>query len=175
MDASQIDETSAGSSNPVPGPPHVPTLGEIEVSAFNQDVVVNERHQTFAAELLRIALLGLGGIGYIISKLPDTNHKVHTSAPFLKALILSSALAFGISAGAALALRYLSSDVLSYQLRIVRLRSRGSEGDSEAAHLEEAHRDRRLKLTRPLLLTASAALAAGACVFVGYLFIVIGA
>jgi hypothetical protein len=148
-------------------------LGEIEVPAFSQDVVVSEQHQTFSAELLRIALLGLGGIGYIAAKLPDVNHRVYTSTPTLRALILSSAVAFGVSAGAALALRYLTSEVLSYQLRIVRLRLRGHRGDIESARREEVRRDRRLKLTRPLLLIASTSLGAGAALFVVYLFLVL--
>ena len=151
-------------------PSRLPTLGEIEVPAFSQDVVVSEQHQIFSAELLRIALLGLGGIGYVIAKLPDVNHRTYTGTPLLRALILSSAVAFGISAGAALALRYLTSEVLSYQLRIVRLRLRAQRGDSETARREESRRDRRLKLTRPLLLIASASLGAGAAIFVAYLF-----
>jgi hypothetical protein len=65
--------------------------------------------------------------------------------------------------------------VLSYQLRIVRLRLRNLRGDSEIARQEESRRDRRLKLTRPLLLIASASLGAGAAIFVAYLFLVLSA
>jgi hypothetical protein len=39
------------------------TLGEIKADGFEQDVCINDRHQAFSAELLRLALLGVGVSG----------------------------------------------------------------------------------------------------------------
>jgi hypothetical protein len=44
------------------------TLGEIKVEAFEQDVLISDRQQAFSAELLRLALLGIGGVGYVASR-----------------------------------------------------------------------------------------------------------
>jgi len=151
------------------------TLGEIQVEAFDHDVVVNERTQLFSAELLRLALLGLGGIGYVFTKIPDSSRKVFAGTNQAKGLILASSVAFGLSAGAALALRYLTSVLLAHQLRIVRLHARNSSGDVSRARVEEQTRDRRLKNLRPLLLLSSICLCLGAAGFVLYLFLVLNA
>jgi len=153
------------------------TLGEIKVDAFEQDVAVNDRHQSFSAELLRLALLGVGGVGYIAARsfadhsLPGTGLELSAAG---KWLVLLAAATFGLSAGSALSLRYISSDLLAFQLRIVRLRLRGMPSDLDAAEAEEARRNRRLKLTRPLLVVSSACLALGAAVFIAFLFVALG-
>src|SRR5215472_15231757 len=44
------------------------TLAEIKADGFEQDVCINDRHQAFSAELLPLALLGVGGVGYVASQ-----------------------------------------------------------------------------------------------------------
>jgi len=152
------------------------TLGEIKVEAFEQDVVINDRQQSFSAELLRLALLGIGGVGYVASKaLPGAaaGEAVLHIGVGAKWLVLLAAVSFGLSSASALALRYFSSDLISSQLRIVRLRMRGSAGDFHRAQREEARRNRRLKWMRPLLLISSASLALGATGFIAFLFVVL--
>jgi hypothetical protein len=153
------------------------TLGEIKVDAFEQDVAVNDRHQSFSAELLRLALLGVGGVGYIAARRFADHGPSGTSLELSEAsrwLVLLAAATFGLSAGSALSLRYISADLLAFQLRIVRLRLRGTPGDLDAAEREETRRNCRLKLTRPLLVASSACLALGAGVFIAFLFLVLG-
>ena len=152
------------------------TLGEIKVEAFEQDVLINDRQQAFSAELLRLALLGIGGVGYVTSKALSAGAAGEPGVRMgfgAKWLVLLAAASFGLSSALALGLRYLSSDVVASQLRIVRLRMRGIAGDAGQAKREEARRNRRLKWMRPLLLFSSAALALGAGVFIGFLFIVL--
>src|SRR5215470_817802 len=139
-------DTSCESNSPVQI-----SLGQIKVDAFEQDVAVNDRHQLFSAELLRLSLLGVGGIGYIAANtlsdhgLRGTGLGMPTTA---KWLVLIAAVTFGLSAASALSLRYISSDLLAYQLRIVRLRLRAVQGDLSVAETEEVRRNRRLKVTR---------------------------
>jgi hypothetical protein len=152
------------------------TLGEIKVEAFDQDLQINDRQQSFSAEILRLALLGIGGVGYVASKaLPsspagDLGLRVGAEA---KWLVLLAAVSFGLSSAFALGLRYFSSDVIASQLRIVRLRMRGIASDAGQAEREEVRRNRRLKLMRPLLVVSSATLTLGAGVFIAFLFVVL--
>jgi len=154
-----------------------PSLGEIKCEAFEQDVAVNDRHQAFSAEVLRLALLGVGGVGYLAARsLSDrgagaAGYQISEPA---KWLILVAALGFGLSAASALGLRYVTADLLAFQLRIVRLRSRAAQHDCEVADDEELRRNRRLKVTRPLLVVASAFLVMGAGALIGFVFLVLG-
>jgi hypothetical protein len=158
------------------GVPDHRSLGEIKVEAFDQDVAVNDRHQAFSAELLRLALLGVGGVGYVTSRsLPSaqagqTALSVSGSA---KWLVLIAAASFGFAAAFALALRYISSDLLAFQLRILRLRIRSNPTDVRDADQEEVRRNWRLKATRPMLVLASTFLVVGAGVFIAFLFSVL--
>ena len=167
--SSEGDSSGAGSTH------GKRTLGEIKVDAFEQDVLINDRNQAFSAELLRLALLGVGGVGYIASRALTAGP---SGEPALRMgvaaqwFVLSAAASFGLSSASALCLRYLASDLIAFQLRIVRLRIRGSAGDGRQADREEARRNRRLKLMRPLLLFSSGALALGAGVFIAFLFVV---
>jgi hypothetical protein len=152
------------------------TLGEIKVEAFEQDLAINERQQAFSAELLRLALLGIGGVGYVASRVLPGGTAAEAALRMsigAKWLVLLAAVSFGLSSASALGLRYFSSDLIASQLRIVRLRIRGSADDARQAKREEARRNRRLKLMRPLLLFSSAALSLGAGVFVAFLFVVL--
>src|SRR5215510_3134836 len=152
------------------------TLGEIKVEAFEQDLVINERQQAFSAELLRLALLGIGGVGYVASRALPSNAPVETTLRMgigAKWLVLLAAVSFGLSSASALGLRYFSSDLIASQLRIVRLRIRGGAADRRHAEREEGRRNRRLKVMRPLLLFSSAALTLGAAAFIAFLFVVL--
>ena len=151
------------------------TLGEIKVEAFEQDLLINERQQAFSAELLRLALLGIGGVGYVASRALPSNTAGEPAFRMgieAKWLVLLAAVSFGLSSASALGLRYFSSDLIASQLRIVRLRIRGGADDAHQAKREEARRNRRLKLMRPLLLFSSATLTFGAGVFIAFLFVV---
>lgn len=91
-----------------------------------------------------------------------------------KWLVLIAAVSFGVTAASALCLRYLASDLIAFQLRIVRLRIRSNSNDRRQADREEGRRNRRLKVMRPLLLFSSGTLALGAGVFITFLFVVLG-
>jgi len=155
----------------------MPSLGQIRVDGFEQDVTVNDRHQSFAAELLRLALLGVGGVGYVAAKgLPGADARqapLHIGSA-AKWLVLMAAVSFGVSAAAALALRYVSAELLALQLRIVRLRIRNDPHDPGIARASEARRNRGLKASKPLLVAASAFLVLGAGIFIAFLFMILG-
>ena len=153
------------------------TLGEIKADGFEQDVCINDRNQAFSAELLRLALLGVGGVGYVASRAlaggSSGEAALHMNVA-AKWLVLIAAASFGLSAASALCLRYLASDLIAFQLRIVRLRIRGTADDVIVAESEENRRNRRLKVMRPMLVFSSGTLGLGAGVFIAFLFVVLG-
>jgi hypothetical protein len=153
------------------------TLGEIKADGFEQDVLINDRNQAFSAEILRLALLGVGGVGYVASRALSTGSSTEAALRMdvtAKWLVLIAAVSFGLSAASALCLRYLASDSIAFQLRIVRLRIRGSANDGSEAEREEARRNRRLKVMRPMLVFSAGTLGLGAGVFIAFLFVVLG-
>jgi hypothetical protein len=154
----------------------MPSLGQIRVDGFEQDVTVNDRHQAFAAELLRLALLGVGGIGYVAARslsAPGTSAGAFEIGHGAKWLILLAAIGFGISAASALALRYVSSELLALRLRVVRLQIRGDSDDGIVSKSEEARRNVRLKTSGPLLIIPSAFLTLSAGAFIAFLFLIL--
>ena len=84
-----------------------------------------DRYQAFSAELLRIALLGLSGLGILIFKFFPTDYNeseyfFHLTFVEGWGIVLASVL-FGIASAAALLHRYCSTDGMGCQLRLLRL------------------------------------------------------
>lgn len=107
-------------------------LSEVAVpkETYEIDLAVLDRYQSFSAELLRLALLGLAGYGFLIANVvfKATGHSdslafygAFSSARYVLAVgVLSLALA----AACALGHRYFSTDCISHHVRRLRLRMR---------------------------------------------------
>jgi hypothetical protein len=106
------------------------TIADIEVpdGAYKPDFELTDRFQGFAAELLRLALLGIAGYGFLIS---DVLMKLReNSSPSVGSALLSrkdlawllgvGIVALGSAAGCALVYRLWSTSCLGHQLSIVR-------------------------------------------------------
>lgn len=118
----------------------------------------------------------MGGVGYIASRALATGSPAVAAVRMdmaAKWLVLLAAVSFGLCAASALCLRYLSSDLIAFQLRIVRLRIRGTVDDGSEADREETRRNHRLKVMRPMLFASSGTLVLGAGVFIAFLFVVL--
>lgn len=111
-------------------------LGLIKLpdDTIEKDFVVLDKYQAFSAELLRLSLLAIGGIGFLIAnvfKLGDANGAF---ADFLqkannKISLVGSLILFGLTAAFALLHRYYSSDSIACQLHYYRMITRGLESD----------------------------------------------
>ena len=152
------------------------SLGEIKVDAFDQDVAINDRHQLFSAELLRLALLGVGGVGYVASRslsAPQPGQPALSMSESAKWLVLIAAMSFGLAAPAlGTSVHFFRSARISTQHP--RLRIRGNPADVIDADKEELRRNWRLKATRPMLVLSSMFLGLGAGVFVAFYVSVLG-
>jgi hypothetical protein len=152
-----------------------PSLGFIDApSSFKDDLAVLDRYQAFSAEVLRIALLGLSGLGAVIFKL-FFDEKVQTSqfqSPWVRLGIMFSAIAFGVAATAALLHRYCSSDSMTCHLEMLRLervkadQAAPDEGLFHKITRERESRNRMLKISAWSTLIGSFSVAIGGLAFV---------
>jgi hypothetical protein len=122
-------------------------LSEIAVSkdAYEIDLAVLDRYQSFSAELLRLALLGQAGCGFLIAnvvfKAADSSGSLLFFGAFSSAryLLAAGSLSLVVSTACALGHRYFSTDSITHLVRRLRLRKRLTElleSDPERANLE---------------------------------------
>ena len=130
------------------------SLGEVPIDGktFEHELRISEGYQAYSTELLRLALIGIGGVGFLIKNL----EAAHGQA---KAAITASVVFFGLSAASALLHRYVGPDSLSCHLKFLRLAARGAPKDPERARKERAARDRRFRQATALLTCAASLLA----------------
>lgn len=154
-------------------PLKVKDLGEIEVPASKHDFDLSDRYQNFSAEMLRLSLLGIAGVGFLIANvllnlLPkDPNQQagrphLSTSAPIFSGLAAASLICLGLSSAASLAHRYLATDGLAYHLKSLRLIVRKRAEDEDRVRKEKAGRRLVFKLGTWSLIAAAVLLGLGA-------------
>jgi hypothetical protein len=107
------------------------TLADIDVpdGAYKPDFELTDRFQAFATELLRLALLGIAGYGFLISEVimklrlassnaPSGEHRLVASSD--AKILVVGIVALGAAAGFALVYRLRSTNCLGRQLAIAR-------------------------------------------------------
>ncbi|MCL1036196.1 hypothetical protein L2725_03225 [Shewanella corallii] len=137
----------------------------INEDSYRIDIIVLEKYQSFSTELLRLALLGIAGYGFLVSnvalKVKDGGMHLFTDGFLGPVFLVLGALAFAISALSALAHRYYSSDCLTHFVRLLRLKE--SENDLlESIDSEEASLDKDLNRCKRYLIMSCLALVVGA-------------
>jgi hypothetical protein len=147
-------------------------LAQIEApKSFQNDLDVLDRYQAFSAEILRISLLGLTGLGALIFKIFFDAQGSPFRSPHVVDPILTAATAFGFAATMALLHRYISSDSMACQLRWLRLDIRAKElpGDKTLADERDGEKKSwtlRLDLSRWCMLACTLGAATGGVAFV---------
>lgn len=135
---------------------------DIPVDALKHDWELLDRYQTFSAELLRMSLAGIAAVGFLVAALAGKNSLLDiTGLPPTSRWSMGVALfALGLSAGAALAHRFVSSDSMACHISLLRMQLQGrSPSDIDS---ERALRNRRFKQSGALLLLSSLFLGVGA-------------
>lgn len=147
----------------------------IQEDSYKVDLAVLERYQAFSNEILRLALLGMAGYGFLISNIALSTSKSGEYAflPLItlnKGLLTVGVIALALAAATALGHRYFSTDCLTHFVRRVRL-SQSIEGMPETAEKltaeqiikhEEISLDRDLWWCKWLLLASCLLLVVGA-------------
>ena len=146
------------------------SLGFIDApKAFANDLEVLKQYQSFSAELLRLSLLGLTALAVLIfAVIKDDKIKIDELSRYL---IITSSVLFGMSAAAALAHRYSSSDGLTLHLEALRYELRGRDSDRDSAEAAKKARKHMFLCAEWSLWVSSIALALGAIAFaagIGY-------
>ena len=115
----------------------------LDKNVWEVDLEVLDRYQTFSAELLRLALLGLAGYGFLVANIvvkvqgPTGDYPLLASLPVSRYALIAGAIALLLSALFALNHRYMSTDAVAHHVRRLRLRdelselSDGAEGRAE--------------------------------------------
>jgi hypothetical protein len=137
-------------------------LPDIPTDGLKHDWELLDRYQAFSAELLRMSLAGIAAVGFLVTALAGKEPLLKISGVPLTSRwsIGVSLVALGLSAGAALAHRFVSSDSMAYHISLLRMRLRGT-AEADIAW-EKAARDMRLKLSGALLVVAGLFLGIGA-------------
>jgi hypothetical protein len=133
--------------------------------SFADDLTILGKYQDFSAELLRVSLIGLSGIGvlalHLFFEAAGSDKPVHPLSAWVKFAIAASAFLLSGSAATALAHRFFSSDAIACQLKFLRLDIADRDSQLEGKDWEAA-----LKRSTRAVAWSSALLAAAAFVFV---------
>jgi hypothetical protein len=131
------------------------SLGEISLpEAVRTDADMLKRYVAFSAEVVRLALAGIGGIGFLIG------HAEASNVPLPRLAVTASIVFLAAAIAAGLAHRYVATDAFACHVRLLRLVRRGDSDESVAC--EKRQRDFRFKLSPKLLAIAAACLGLGA-------------
>ena len=128
------------------------------VEDLNHDWQLLDRYQAFSAEVLRLSLLGTGGVGFLILNLAPATHAPLTMQTRVGVTI--TLIVLGLAAATALLHRYISVDSMARHLSYLRKRAQARPDDRGEA--DRLVRNRQFKRSASLLFWAAALLAAGA-------------
>jgi hypothetical protein len=153
------------------------SLGLIDTpdNTFSNDLQVSDRYQAFSAEMLRLALLGIAGIGFLVVNIllrdSTKSHDLIAGANrSFMAFMSASLVCLGLSAAFSLGHRYLSTDSLACHLRSLRLERRDGQGDREHVTAERKKRKKLFWYYARILFMAASLLWLGA-IFLALSFI----
>jgi hypothetical protein len=93
-----------------------------KIPEFSDDLVILEKYQSHSAELVRLALLGIAGIGALFGARPD-QLTLKLTGPVAKTCFTLALASFGLSAACGVLHRYYSTDAAECLLRRYRLES----------------------------------------------------
>src|SRR5437870_10637594 len=88
---------------------------ELPESGYKPDVALLDKYHSFSAEILRLALLVLAGIGVLLR--PNVLPSLKGNS---KSWLLIAVIASGLSSAIALAHRYISTEALAYEMSFLR-------------------------------------------------------
>jgi hypothetical protein len=155
---------------------------EVKEDRYKVDLAVLERYQAFSGEVLRLALLGIAGYGFLIANVvfkTDKSGNYTFFSPFVenKILLLLGVIALAASTAAALSHRFYSTDCLTHFVRRLRLtqmlEAKPDSPDAESMKVtietEENSLDKDITMCRWMLIVSSSCLAIGAvCVALAF-------
>jgi hypothetical protein len=122
-----------------------------EPGDFEHDVTLLDRYLAYSTELIRLALLGIGAIGYLI-----TTHPFSEQAKAVRSTLWLALIAFMVSTAAGLFHRYVAPDSLGDHLELLR------KPEHPKTNEFKMRRDRKFTLSGQLLALSAICLCVGA-------------
>jgi hypothetical protein len=105
-------------------------FNEIEERRYKSDLELVDRYHAYAAELLRLALLGLAVFGFLLTNSPGGQDPERTTGQWITSgLVSASIVLFGCAAVLALAYRYLLTETLRLLIEALKLFGLQAAGD----------------------------------------------
>lgn len=107
------------------------SLIELPSGTFQHDLDLFDRYRSFSVELLRLSLLGIGGIGFFIKESYSTQSIL--SSRFSRISLVVSIGCLGVSSAFALINQRFTTNCLAIGLFCNRLHERNAENDRKKA------------------------------------------
>ena len=136
------------------------SLVELPGGVFEQDLTLSDRYRDFSVELLRLSLLGIGGVGFLIKDLSSA--QVILSKPVPKICAVISLGCLGVSVAGALMNRRFSTSSLAMHLVYLRLCKRAAVHDNEKSEAALRKLSQNSKLASISLKVSATSLGLGA-------------
>jgi hypothetical protein len=137
----------------------------LEQNTFEHDLAVSERYQNFSTELLRLSLLAMAALGFLLKEILLTNRPGNINVlhnPVFRTGFIICLVFLSLSAFSAMLHRYYGPDSKACHLKSLRLYNRNAEGDKKEYEKEIAERNKKLRISKYLLLVSGLSLLAGA-------------
>ena len=110
---------------------------EVPESFYKVDLELLSKYQTYSAELLRLSLLLLAGYGFLLKEFARPDTKFLARLTCHRWLLFVGLVAVGLSAAAAIAHRYFSTDGFANQVSYYRFSRRLAESsETDRAKVE---------------------------------------
>jgi hypothetical protein len=128
---------------------------------YKPDFEILDRYINFSSELLRLSLLGISGFGALVLFGKDKHAELLTYD--VSVTLFISVIFFTISAALALSHRFYATDSMSYHISYLRKKNPA----------EKQGRNRRLKISEWLLITAEFAFGIGVLFFAAGIYYIL--
>jgi hypothetical protein len=128
----------------------------VDEKAYKVDLELQDRYTAYSAEILRLALLGIAGYGFLLKDLVFAEHAPTTfvyRAHDVWYLLIGGAISLGVSAVLALQHRLCATDCVACIASFIRKNACGRQGEAEVDR-----DDLRTNLKRAALLLQLSAL-----------------
>lgn len=145
---------------------HAPDLGHIPIGegTYRGDLELVDRYVAFSAELVRMALLAFGALGFYLKEFVANAAQPDRPPLWFVKLFAVSAVVLAVTIAAGLLHRYYSSDGLHHHFKSVRLgvllNDREDTDLLDSIEYERISRNRRYSLANRWLVTAECGLVA---------------
>jgi hypothetical protein len=137
----------------------------LEPSTYTPDVSVLDRYVAFSAELVRLALAGIGAYAFLLTQATARDGRASTMLVVLsrhRELVAVGICFLAVGAACAVGHRYFATDALTHVLRLQRsVKADGASENLSFLHEEERSLQSDLRICALLLIGASAGVAIG--------------